>query len=77
MVFKVFHVKSSGTDWKRVKREAVADASIHFDAATEPYDPNDAAAVDAYWQSATIKRPTLKMRVDAQVLDAFKATGPG
>ena len=80
--------KPSGTDWERVKREAVADASIHFDAVTEPYDPNDAAAVNAYWQSATIKRgrgkpavtvkrPTLKMRVDAEVLDAFKATGPG
>jgi len=44
--------------------------------------------VSAYWQKATItrgrgrppvavKRPTLNMRVDADVLDAFKATGPG
>jgi uncharacterized protein (DUF4415 family) len=24
-----------------------------------------------------VKRPTLNMRVDADVLDAFKATGPG
>jgi uncharacterized protein (DUF4415 family) len=24
-----------------------------------------------------VKRPTLNMRVDAEVLDAFKATGPG
>ena len=62
--------------------DAAADAGI------EPYDPNDAAAVSAYWQDATIKRsrgrppvlvrrPTLNMRVDAEVLEAFKATGPG
>ena len=55
---------------------------------TDPYDPNDAAAVAAYWAGATVKRgrgrpvvavkrPTLNMRVDADVLDAFKATGPG
>jgi uncharacterized protein (DUF4415 family) len=42
----------------------------------------------AYWSGATIKRelgpscrivkrPTLNMRVDAEVLEAFKATGPG
>ena len=80
--------KPTGTDWARVKCEAAADAPIHFDAAVEPYNPNDAAAVAAYWQSATIKRgrgrppvdvkrPTLNMRIDAEVLDAFKATGPG
>ena len=55
---------------------------------TGPYDPNDTAAVVAYWQQATItrgrgrsavavKRQTLSMRVDADVLDAFKVTGPG
>lgn len=80
--------KPSDTDWERVKREAAAAAPIHFDADVEPYNPNDAAAVSAYWQQATIKRgrgrppvdvkrPTLNMRVDADVLDAFKATGPG
>ncbi len=78
--------KSTGTDWERVKREAAADAPI--DDQTGPYDPNDTAAVSAYWKAATItrgrgrppvpvKRPTLNMRVDADVLDAFKATGPG
>lgn len=78
--------KPTGTDWERVKREAVADAPI--DDQSGPYDPNDPAAVSAYWQAATItrgrgrppatvKRPTLNMRVDAEVLDAFKATGPG
>jgi len=78
--------KPTGTDWARVKREAAADAPI--DDQSGPYDPNDAAAVSAYWKAATItrgrgrppvsvKRPTLNMRVDAEVLDAFKATGPG
>jgi uncharacterized protein (DUF4415 family) len=84
--------KPTGTDWARVKREAAADAPVPHDAATdatsEPYDPNDAAAAAAYWASADIKRgrgrpavpvkrPTLNMRVDADVLEAFKATGPG
>ncbi|WP_372827208.1 BrnA antitoxin family protein, partial [Polaromonas sp.] len=77
-----------GTDWKRVKREAAQDAPIQSTPDSEPYDPNDAAAVAAYWAGATIKRgrgrptvaakrPTLNMRVDAEVLDALKATGPG
>jgi uncharacterized protein (DUF4415 family) len=44
--------------------------------------------VEAFWRSANVKRgpgrppvavkrPTLNMRVDADVLAAFKATGPG
>ncbi len=81
-------VESQGSDWERVHREAAQDAPVPFDPATEPYDPNDAAAVAAYWSAATIKRgrgrpavavkrPTLNMRVDAEVLEAFKATGPG
>ena len=80
--------KPTGTDWARVKREAKRDAPVPFDAESAPYDPNNAAAVTAYWSGATIKRsrgrpavavkrPTLNMRVDAHVLDAFKATGPG
>ena len=80
--------RDTGTDWERVKREAAHDAPIHADLTQEPYDPNDPAAVAAYWAQATIKRgrgrptvavkrPTLNMRVDADVLDAFKATGTG
>jgi uncharacterized protein (DUF4415 family) len=79
---------STGTDWARVKRESAHDAPVPFDTTTEPYDPNDEAAVAAYWAKATVKRgrgrpaaevkrPTLNMRVDAEVLEAFKATGPG
>ena len=78
--------KPTGTDWNRVKREAATDAPISDH--TGPYDPNDSAAVSAYWKAATItrgrgrpavavKRPTLNMRVDADVLDAFKLTGQG
>ena len=82
--------KPTGTDWQRVKREAATDAPVAYDPAadTEPYNPNDPAAVAAFWHSASIKRgpgrpaaavkrPTLNMRVDADVLAAFKATGPG
>jgi uncharacterized protein (DUF4415 family) len=79
---------STGTNWARVKREAAQDAPVPFDAESEPYNPNDEAAVAAYWAKATVKRgrgrpaaamkrPTLNMRVDAEVLEAFKATGPG
>ena len=76
------------TDWARVKREATLDAPVPHDPDSEPYNPNNASAVAAYWAGATVKRgrgrpaaavkrPTLNMRVDAEVLDAFKATGPG
>jgi len=75
-------------DWKLVKKQVEADEPIAFDPEVDPYDPNDEAAVKAFWASATItrgrgrppvsvKRPTLNMRVDAEVLEAFKATGPG
>lgn len=80
--------KPKATDWERVKREAAQDTPIAHAAADGPYDPNDAAAVASYWQQASIKRgrgrpaaavkrPTLNMRVDADVLEAFKATGQG
>ena len=75
-------------DWKLVKKQVEADEPIAFDPEVDPYDPNDEAAVKAFWANATItrgrgrppgavKRPTLNMRVDAEVLEAFKATGPG
>ncbi len=67
---------------------AKKDAAISYDLESDLYDPNDRKAVEAFWRTATIKRgrgrpssdlkrPTHKMRVDADVLDAFKATGPG
>jgi uncharacterized protein (DUF4415 family) len=80
--------KPTGTDWERVRREAATDAPVPHDPESDPYDPNDATAVSAFWSQATLrrgpgrpaaatKRPTLNMRVDAEVLAAFKATGPG
>ena len=81
-------IKPKATDWERVKREAAQDADIPHTASDGPYNPNDTDAVAAYWQQANIKRsrgrpvaavkrPTLNMRVDADVLEAFKATGQG
>ena len=81
-------LKPTGTDWNRVKREAATDIDTPIGDQTEPYDPNNAAVVSAYWKAATItrgrgrpavpvKRPTLNMQVDAEVLAAFKATGSG
>lgn len=46
----------SKTDWARVKREAAQDAPIAFDAKTDTYNPNDAEAVAAHWEGATIKQ---------------------
>ncbi len=71
-----------------MKKQVEADVLIAFDPEVDPYDPNDDAEVDAFWAGATItrgrgrpplavKRPTLNMRVDAEILEAFKATGPG
>ena len=80
--------ETKGTDWERVRLEAAQGTAIAHDPAADLYDPNDPTAVVAYWEQSTIKRgrgrpavavkrPTLNMRVDADVLQAFKATGPG
>ena len=80
--------KPVSTDWDRVRREAAVDAAVPYDPTSDPYNPNDVQAVEAFWNTATIRRgrgrppvavprPTLNMRVDADVLAAFKATGPG
>ena len=75
------------TDWKRVKGEAEADAPIAHDPETELYNPNDEAAVAAFWAQAkvtrrgrpavAVKRPTLNMRVDADVLEHLRSLGKG
>jgi len=47
----------SKTDWDRVAREYDADTPIPYNANDPddgPYDPNDDAAVEAYWEEATI-----------------------
>ena len=71
-----------------MKKHVEADEPIAFDPEFDPYDPNDDAAIEEFWAGATfrrgrgrppvvVKRPTLNMRVDAETLEAFKATGPG
>lgn len=46
---------SSKTDWDRIKREAAAEAPVAH-GAESPYDPNDPAAVDAFWDKAIVRR---------------------
>lgn len=81
--------RRSKTDWERVKREARENAPIPFDSETEPYDPNDPAAVEAFLSRATVRRPgergpgkkpkkvLLSVRYSPEVVDYFKATGEG
>lgn len=45
------------TDWDRVRKAYESDAPIPYGPDDGPYDPNDDAAVDAYWAKATILRP--------------------
>jgi uncharacterized protein (DUF4415 family) len=54
-----------------------------------PYDPNDPAAVEAFWKNATLRRPgqrgpgkkakkvLLSVRYSPEVVDHFKSTGEG
>lgn len=81
--------RKSMTDWERVRREIAEDAPIPYDPEDGPYDPNDEAAVEAYWAKATILRPNhrgpqkapvkkqVSLRLSPEVLEHFKATGKG
>lgn len=70
------------------KREAVRDAPIPYEPDDGPYDPNDPAAVDAYWNSAQVirgpgrprqlvTRTMISLRIDPDVVAALRATGRG
>ena len=51
--------QKSRTDWERVQREYDAETPISYDPNDPddgPYDPNDDAAVEAYFKQATIWR---------------------
>lgn len=81
--------RKSMTDWDRVRREIAEDAPIPYDPEDGPYDPNDDAAVDAYWAKATILRPgqrgpqksptkkQVSLRLSPEVIAHFKAKGKG
>lgn len=45
----------SKTDWERVKREDKGDAPIPYSPGDGPYNPNDPAAVNRYWDSAAVR----------------------
>jgi uncharacterized protein (DUF4415 family) len=76
------------SDWARVRREAAVDAPIPYEPDDGPYDPNDPAAVDAYFSQAkatrgpgrprkAVTRTMVSLRMDPDVLTALRATGRG
>lgn len=77
--------KHSKTDWKQVRAEA--DKPVPYDPETDLYDPNDEKSVEAFWSQAkvtgpgrprvAVKRPTLNMRVDADLLEHLRESGKG
>jgi len=81
--------RRSLTDWERVRRDIAEDAPIPYDPEDGPYDPNDDAAVEAYWAQATILRPgqrgpqksptkkLVSLRLSPEVIAHFKASGRG
>ena len=81
--------KKSRTDWTRVRAEALADAPVAFDPRIDPYDPNDAKAVGAFWRGATLRRPgqrgpqkaptkqQVTLRLDRDLLAHFRRGGRG
>ncbi len=80
----------SRTDWDYIRRTANSGDPIPYDPEDGPYDPNHSAAVDTFWNTATInvgpgkrgpqKVPTkqlVSLRLSPEVLQHFRATGPG
>lgn len=79
----------SQTDWERVRRNIEQDVPIPYDPEDGPYDPNDPATVDAYWDKAIITRPNqrgpqkaptkrlISLRLSQEVVDHYKSLGPG
>ena len=79
----------SKTDWERVRQETAAQAPIPYDPADGPYDPGDESATEEFLASAIVRRrgqrgaqksatkQLVSIRLSADVLQHFKATGPG
>ena len=77
------------TDWDRVRKAYVSNKPIPYDPEDGPYNPNDEAAVDAFWKHAIILRPgqrgpqktptkkQISLRLSPEVIAHFKATGKG
>lgn len=78
---------TSKTDWTRVKREADQDAHIPFNREDELYDPNNEAEVEAFFETANVRRgrgpqktPTkelISIRLSPEVVEYFRSTGDG
>jgi uncharacterized protein (DUF4415 family) len=70
-------------------RAAVDRAPERIQDPESPYDPNDPAAVEAFWKSAAVRRPgqrgpgkkankvLLSVRYSPEVVDYFKSSGEG
>ena len=68
---------------------AIAQAPERVEDPECSYDPNDPAAVEAFWQEATVRRPgqrgpgkkaskvLLSVRYSPEVVEYFKSTGEG
>lgn len=68
---------------------AIAKAPERIDDPECPYDPNDPAAVEAFWKNGIVRRPgqrgpgrkpkkvLLSVRYSAEVVEYFKSTGEG
>lgn len=80
--------KSFPTSPKEVAA-AIAKAPERANDPECPYDPNDLAAVEAFWKDATVRRPgqrgpgkkakkvLLSVRYSPEVVEYFKSTGEG
>jgi uncharacterized protein (DUF4415 family) len=74
---------------KEQKAAAIAAAPARVNDPECPYDPNDAAAVSAYWAKAKVRLPgqrgpqrnptkvAVTVRYSPEVVDYFRATGEG
>jgi uncharacterized protein (DUF4415 family) len=81
--------RKSRTDWDRVRKAADSDEAIPYDPEDGPYDPNDEAATERYWNEATVRyrgqrgpqktrtKEMISIRLSREVLDYFRATGEG
>lgn len=80
-------MKNHNTDWARVRAADKAGAPVSYDPNTDLYDPNNETATRAFWNDAkksgpgrppvAVKRPTLNMRVDADVMEHLRQSGKG
>lgn len=80
--------KTPKSDWERVKQDAASEVPVAYDPATDLYDPNDLAQVEAFFSTAKVVRKPgrpkaektkvpIAIRLSPDVVAYFKATGSG